>query len=124
MRRRWLALEESLEQSSAQCGDAQAATVSTRRTPTCLARTGRRASPTVSMYVTMLIRVRVVAEVVDDIAPTDAEHRAERHDGAEPELALGPVEARSAAPRSLLTNPEVPGRAIRAANVAFSPVVC
>ena len=52
-----------------------------------------RASPIDSMYIRMLWVCAIVAEVVDEIAPADVEHRAGGHDCAEADVfAVAPIE--------------------------------
>ena len=71
----------------------------------------------------MLLRLRIVAQIVDEIAPADVEHRADRDEGAEADvLAQAPVEHRRAQRAALADEADVPGLAIAAANVAFRPV--
>ena len=72
---------------------------------------------------TMRLRVRVVAEVVDQVAPADVEHRADRDERAEADvLAAGSSRGSpcSSAPLWLM-KPTLPGRAMAAAKVAFRP---
>ena len=69
-------------------------------------------------------RVRVVAEVVDDVAPADVEHRAERDDRAEAHvLGRAPVEHGGEQRAALADEADRPGAAMPAAKVAFRPPI-
>ena len=69
------------------------------------------------------LRVRVVAEVVDQVAPADVEHRADGDEGAEADLlAQAPVEDGGASAPLWLRKATLPGRAIAWAKVALKPL--
>ena len=71
----------------------------------------------------MLLGVRVVAEVVDQVAPADVEHRADRDEGAEADVSSqAPVEDGGAERAALAEEADVARPAMALAKVAFRPV--
>ena len=68
--------------------------------------------------------VRVVAEVVDQVAPADVEHRPDRDERAEPDvLAQAPVEDRRAERPALAEEPDAAGPGHLAGERGVEPAV-